>query len=294
MPWKVIEYQNIAGDQIVARVPEQGTFEVVSGSQLIVQDGQFATFFHDGKPADSFKAGRYALKTQNLPVLSKFLRVTTLSRTPFRSYAYYVALKTFNDLGWGTPQPILYRDDVFKMVNLRAHGTFAVRISSPRVFMQSMVGTQAVETTYAVEEYFRKIIVSRLAQILPKVLTSIVDLAQHYEKIAAYTKKAVYKDFDQYGLELVDLIIESISMPEDVQEAINRAAGMRAVGEDEVNKYERVARADALRDAAKQPGSGANGLTAGLGIGAGLGMAKEMMDQVTAKPNPASPPSVQQ
>ncbi len=286
MPWKVIEYQNVAGDEIVARVPPQGTLEIVSGSQLIVQEGQHATFFHDGKPADSFRAGRYSLSTQNLPLLGQLLKVATLSRSAFRSYVYFVALKTFTDFGWGTPSPILFRDKEFRMVNLRAHGTFAVRVSSPNVFMHTLVGTQGVETTYAVEEYFRKILVSRLAQTLPDVLTTVADLPQHYSEIAGRVKKGVHSDFDQYGLELVDLVIEAITLPDEVQQAIDRAAGTRAVSEGEVGKYERVARADALRDAAKQPGGAAEGITTGLGIGAGFGIAKEMISEVgSAQPS---------
>jgi membrane protease subunit (stomatin/prohibitin family) len=280
MPWKVIEYQNIAGDEIVARIPPQGTAELVSGSQLIVQEGQHVTFFHDGKPADNFRAGRYSLSTQNLPVLGQLMKIATLGRSPFRSYVYFVALKTFTDLGWGTPSPILFRDKEFRMVNLRAHGTFAVRVSSPNVFMHTLVGTQGVETTYSVEEYFRKIIVSRLTQTLPEVLTTVADLPQHYSEITGRVKKGVHSDFDQYGLELVDLVIEAITLPDEVQKAIDRAAGTRAIMEEEVGKYERVARADALRDAAQQPGGAAEGITTGLGIGAGFGIAKEMISEV--------------
>ncbi|MBN1359210.1 MAG: SPFH domain-containing protein [Sedimentisphaerales bacterium] len=280
MPWKVVEYQNATGDEIVARVPPNGTMDLVSGSQLIVQEGQYATFFHDGKPADGFRAGRYSLSTQNLPILGQLLKIATLGRSPFRSYVYFVALKTFTDLGWGTPQPVLFRDKEFRNVNLRAHGSFAVRVSNPKILMRTLVGTQGVETTYAVEEYFRKIIVSRFTQSVPEVLTTIVDLPQHYSELASRVRKKTHDDFDQYGLELVDLLIESITLPPEVQQAIDRAAGARAVGEDELGRYERVARADALRDASKQPGGAADGLTAGLGIGAGLGMAKEMMQDL--------------
>jgi membrane protease subunit (stomatin/prohibitin family) len=251
--------------------------DLVSGSQLIVQEGQYATFFHDGKPADGFRAGRYNLSTQNLPILGQLLKLVTLSKSPFRSYVYFVSLNTFTDLGWGTPQPVLFRDKEFRNVNLRAHGTFAVRVSNPKLLMQTLVGTQGVETTYAVEEYFRKIIVSRFTQSLPELLTTILDLPQHYSQIASLVCQRTHDDFDQYGLELVDLVVESVTLPPEVQQAIDRAAGARAVGEDELARYERVARADALRDAAQQPGGAAEGLTAGLGIGAGLGVAKDML-----------------
>ena len=285
MPWKVIEFQDETGEIMVARVPQQGTAELITGSQLIVQDGQVAVFFHDGKPTDGFRAGRHSLSTENLPVLSKLLNLVTLSKSPFRSYVYYVALKTFTDLGWGTSSPILFRDSEFRMVNLRANGSFAVRVGDPRVFLRTLVGTQGLETTYAVEQYMRKVVVSKLAQTIPSVMTTVLDLAQKYEELAVKVKQAVHDQFDQYGLALVDLIVEAITVPPEVQEAINRATGTRAVGQDELGHYERVMRTDSLRDAAKQPGSVVGeGLAAGLGIGAAMGIVKDMAGQAPSAP----------
>lgn len=295
MPWKVVEYQDPTGEIMVARVPEEGTAELITGTQLIVQDGQIAAFYHDGKPTDGFRAGRHNLSTQNLPVLSKLLKIATLSRSPFRSYVYFIALKTFTDLGWGTSSPILFRDTEFRMVNLRAHGSFAIRIGQPKVFLQTIIGTQGMGTTFAVQEYLRKVIVARLAPILPDVMTSIVDLPRHYDEIARRVKRAVHDEFDQYGIALIDLLIEAITLPPQVQDAINRAAGSRAIGQDELDRYERTARSDALRDAARQPGSQAGaGLAAGLGIGAGMGIAREMAGPASgaAPPGKMSPEQV--
>lgn len=286
MPWKVVQYQDPTGEVLVARVPPEGTAELISGSTLIVQEGQIGAFFHDGRATDGFRAGRYPLSTQNLPVLSKLLNLVTLSKSPFRSYVYFVHLKTFTDLGWGTPSPILFRDTEFKMVNLRAHGAFAIRIATPKTFLHTMVGTQGLGTTYAVQEYLRKIIVSRFTETVPEVLTTVVDLPKHYNEIAIKVKQAVRDDFDQYGLELVDLLVQSITVPPEVQDAINRAAGARALGTEEMDRYERLARADALRDAAKQPGGAAEGMTSGMGLGAGMHLAREMM-----KPPGQEPPA---
>jgi membrane protease subunit (stomatin/prohibitin family) len=279
MPWKVIEFQDETGQILVARVPPQGTAELVSGTQLIVQDGQIAAFFHEGKPTDGFRAGRYALSTQNLPVLSKLLNLAALGKSPFRSYVYFIALKTFIDLGWGTASPIMFRDSEFRIVNLRANGSFALRIRDPRTFLHTLVGTQGLETSADIEAYLRKIIVSKLTQILPTVMTTVLDLPVKYDELAVKVKQAVYEQFDQYGLELVDMIVESITVPPEVQESINRAAGTRAVGRDELGHYERVMRSEALRDGAKQPGSAAGaGLSAGLGAGAGISVAKDLLN----------------
>ncbi len=295
MPWKVIEFQDETGDIMVARVPQQGTAELVSGSQLIVQDGQVAVFFHDGKPTDGFRAGRYPLTTENIPVLSKLLNLATMSRSPFRSYTYFIALKTFTDLGWGTSSPILFRDTEFRMVNLRAHGGFAVRVGDPKTFLRTIVGSQGLETTHAIEQYMRKIIISKLAQTIPTVMETVIDLPVKYEELAVKVKQAVHDQFDQYGLTLVDLIIEAVTVPPEVQEAINRAAGTRAVGQEEIGHYERIMRSEALRDAAQHPGGVAGeGLAAGLGIGAGVGVAKEMIADSNAASESAGKMGVEQ
>jgi membrane protease subunit (stomatin/prohibitin family) len=150
-----------------------------------------------------------------------------------------------------------------------------------------------METTFALQEYLRKIIVSQLAQVLSKNLTTVLDLPLQYDAISVQIKKGVRDNFQQYGVELVDLIIEAITLPPDVQEAINRAAGTRAVGRDELQHYERVGRTDALRDAVQQPGGGtaSEGLTAGLGLGAGMELAREMAGQAapSATPSPSEP-----
>ncbi|MFO7976703.1 MAG: SPFH domain-containing protein [Candidatus Hydrogenedentota bacterium] len=291
-PWSVIEFQDDTGEIIVARVPQQGTAELTTGSQLLVQDGQLAVFFHNGKPTDGFKPGRYTLSTENLPVLSKVLNLVTYGKSPFRSYVYFLALKTFTDLGWGTSSPILFRDEEFRMVNLRANGSFAIRVKDPKVFIKTIVGTQGLETSYAVEQYLRRMIVSKVAQVLPTVMKTVLDLPVLYDDIAVKVKQAVHDQFDQYGLKLVDLIVESITVPPEVQEAIDRAAGTRSVGRDEAAHYERIMRTEALRDAAKQPGSEmGSGMAAGMGIGAGMGFARELAGQPTQE-NPQAQPQL--
>ena len=287
MPWKVIEFQDPTGEIMVARVPGEGTGEFVSGTQLIVQEGQIAAFFHDGKPTDGFRAGRYNLTTQNLPILGKLLKLATLGGSPFRSYVYFVALKTFTNLGWGTPTPVLFRDTEFRMLTLRAHGTFAIRISDPKVFLHTIVGTKGIQTTFDLQDYLRSIIVSKLAQIVAEVMKSVVDLPRHYEQISTRVKQAVRDDFGQYGLELVDLMIEAITPSQRVTDTVDQGAGARSVTDEEARRAESMARAEALRGAAGSPaGAVAQGLAAGVGAGAGLGMARDMLNQGAASPPP--------
>jgi membrane protease subunit (stomatin/prohibitin family) len=282
MPMSVIEFQDATGEILVARVPQEGTGEFVTGSQLIVQDGQVAVFFRDGRPTDGFKAGRYTLETKNLPAYG--------GRSPFRAYVYFVQLKTFTNLGWGTPQPILYRDKKFEAIHLRAFGAFSIRVGNPSTLLKTLVGSQGIETTYAIEEWLRKFIAARFATLLPSVLDTILDLAEKYGEIAAALKQTVHDELAQYGIELVDLLVESISVPDEVQKMINRAAGTRAFADSEVGKAKDLAMADALRDSANQPTGG--GMAEAMGMGAGFAMAQQMGASPGAPP-PAPPAAVQ-
>ena len=280
MPMSVIEFQDPTGEVMVARVPWEGTAEFVLGSQLIARDGQIAVFYRDGRPTDAFKPGRYSLDTQNLPVLSKILKLATFGlKSPFRAYVYFIQLKTFINLGWGTPTPILFRDTEFKAVHMRAHGSFSLRVANPSVFLKTIVGSQGLGNTHAIEEYVRRIIISRFADTLPKILKTVLDLPSHYREIEVSLKKAVFDDLEQYGIKLVDLLVEAITVPPEVRQMIDRAAGSRALDDSELKRYREAAISDALRDAAKQPGDGSSGITAGLGLGAGLEMARDMVSK---------------
>ena len=150
-----------------------------------------------------------------------------------------------------------------------------------------------METTFAIENYIRSVIVSRLGSYLPTVLTTVLDLPQQYREIAAGLKQAVKEDLDQYGLELVDMLVEAITVPPEVQQMIDRAAGSRALDRDELDRYQTVAMSDALRDGSKQPGGG-GGAVDGLGLGAGLAMGKKLLDDSAGGGQQAVPPELPQ
>jgi len=291
MPLSVIEFQDPTGEIMVARVPQEGTAEFLTSSQLIVQDGQIAVFYRDGRPTDAFRAGRYTLDTKNLPVLGKLINLVAYGgKSPFRAYVYFIQLKTFTTLGWGTPTPILFRDSEFRAVHLRAHGSFSLRVGAPSTFLQTLVGSQGLETTYAIQEFVRRVVVSRFAKVLPSILKTVLDLPAHYQEIETGLKQAVHDDLNQYGIELVDLLVEAITVPPEVQQMIDRAAGTRALDESELRRYQTVAMSDALRDASKQPGTA--GMAEAIGLGAGIGMAKEFVRPLAAGAPGAAPPGV--
>ena len=254
------------------------------GSQLVVQESQAAVFFRDGQALDGYRPGRHTLTTENLPLLRRLLGAGFGGKSPFRAYVYFVATKTFTNLGWGTPTPVIFRDAELRMVTLRANGSFAIRITKVRTFLNTIVGTRGIETTFALEEYLRSVIVARLNEVLGKTLKSILDLPVQYSSIALGVKQATADEFGQYGIQLVDLLVEAITPPPEVQEMINRATGVAA---QEEGKYKAIAAADAIRDAAKNPGGAGDGLGLGAGLGMGMAMAKGMAEQFAGKATPS-------
>jgi len=280
----IIEFLDDRGEIIVKKMPERGSGAFRLGSQMVVQESQVAVFFRDGQALDTFRPGRYTLSTQNLPLLGKIIGAPFGGKSPFRCYVYFVATKTFINRGWGTQAPVLFRDADFRMLSLRAHGAYSIRVVKPRTLLNSVVGTKGIEYTYDVEQFFRSVIVSRLNEILGSNMKSILDLSVLYNSIALKTKEAVATDFDQYGVQLVDFLVQAITPMQDVQEMINRAGGVAA---QDSEKYKAIAAADAMRDAAKNPGGAAGtGLGAGMGLAMGLGMAQQVAQSM-------NPPRVQ-
>ncbi len=278
MLFSVVEHLDPSGSTIVARVPEQGSGEFTTGSQLIVQESQVAVFYRDGKMCDQFGPGRYTLSTNNLPILRGLAKIAFGGKSPFRAYVYFVNLKVFRDLKWGTPERILYRDAEFRRgVNLGANGAYAVRVVDHVRFLNEVVGTQGLEDTRSIEEYMRKIIAARFANVLAKSQTSVYDLPAKYDFLAAKLKEAVSPEFAQYGLALVDLVVINISLPDEVVARINERARLDLYDPEDIAKAQQLAAADALPEAAGS--SGVAGV--GVGLGAGIPLGQAMANQLT-------------
>lgn len=281
----VIKWEDTSrGTRMVQRIPAQGMADLKLGTRCIVNEGQAAVFFRNGQAMDTLKPGGHTLSTENIPVLCKAYNLV-YKDAPFQSSVYFVSLKPFRDLKWGTKEPILLEDTKFGFVNVRAFGKFSIRITDPKTFVSEVVGTEGRQDSDDIERWFKDVVCARFADLVAEFMTgkSVVQLQSKRDEIAVATKARTADDFQKYGIELYDFIVSSISLPESVKEAINQRSQMGALGLNAGGQgYMQMMAAQAMRDAANNPGGSAgNMMNAGMGFGMGM-MMPGMMGQAMA------------
>lgn len=263
---EVIEWTDDSRDTVVYRFPVANK-EIKMNAQLTVRESQAAVFVNEGTIADVFLPGRYELTTQNMPVLTKLKSWKYFFNSPFKAEVYFVNTRIFTDQKWGTQNPITLRDPEFGMIQLRAYGVFAYRVVDPGVFMKEVFGTNSLFTAADISEYLRRLLISSFSDALAESKIAALDLVAHFDEFGALVREKTNIKFVGLGLSMTDMVIENINWPEEIDEAIKKRASMGILGD--VGQYTRFQAADALRDAAKNEGSG--GAFAGMGVGFGAG-----------------------
>ncbi|MCL1981050.1 MAG: SPFH domain-containing protein [Proteobacteria bacterium] len=261
---EALEWFDESGQELLHRLPGQGSGEIKYGAQLTVRESQAAILFYKGKACDAYGPGRHTLRTGNIPILTKLLSAPWGMVSPLRAEVFFVNLKTFPDLKWGTQDPVAFRDAELGLVRLRAHGVFNIRVAQPLLLINTLAGTMGRYTTEQVEDYLRQVIVSRFNDYLGEHLTSLFDLPGRFDDIADGLEKILARDFSRLGLALAGLYVTSITPPAEVQQAIDDRARMSVIKD--MDKFVRMKAAMAMEKAAAAGGE------AGAGLGLGLGM----------------------
>lgn len=264
---EVIEWLDNTGDTMVYRFPVVGQ-EIKNGAQLIVRESQAAVFVYEGQVADVFVPGRYTIDGGNTPILSKLGAWKYGFNSPFKAEVYFVNTKQFTDMKWGTSNPVMLRDADFGIVRLRAFGAYSLRVADPAEFIKEIAGTNAQFQTEDIDVQLKRAIVTEFSDAVAELKIPALDLAAQYKELGEQIRGKINEDFKGYGLEVTKFYVENVSLPPEVEAAMDKRASMGALGD--AQKYMQFQAADALRDAAQNEGGGA-GLGAGLGAGFAVG-----------------------
>jgi membrane protease subunit (stomatin/prohibitin family) len=267
----IIEWTEPSQNDILAyRFPRYNN-EIKMGAKLTVREGQTACFVNEGQLADVFKPGMYTLETENLPILATIKGWKYGFRSPFKAEVYFVAMRQWTDQKWGTQNPIMLRDPEFGPMRVRAFGTYAMHVKDPGTFLKQLVATDPTFETFEIATQLRNVIVSRFVDALAQAKIAVLDLAGNYDKISVAALQQIRPDLATMGLELTSFLIENISLPPEVEQALDKRAQMGVLGN--LDQYTKYQTANAIPEAAKNPGGLAG---AGMGVGLGVAMGQQM------------------
>ena len=281
----IIQWIDDTQDTMVYRFERYGN-QIKNGAQLTVRESQVAVFVNEGQIADVFQPGMYTLSTENMPILSTLKGWKYGFNSPFVAEVYFVSTKRFTDLKWGTMNPIMMRDQDFGIVRVRAFGSYTISVKDAGLFLKNVVGTDGEFTKDEIVGQIRNVIVAKFSDVIGNAKIPVLDLAGKYGEMGNFLVEQVQPSIDEYGIQLHQMLIENISLPPEVEEAIDKRSSMGAVGNlDNYMKYQAA------------QGIGQGGGTMGDAMGAGIGfalagqMAQNLANQGAAGTTPPPVPT---
>ncbi len=277
---KVIEWSDNSHNTLVYKIDTKKNV-IARGSALTVREGQAAVFCDKGRMADVFLPGYYKLDTDSLPVLTALLSWKYGFETPFKSEVYFVSTNRFTKQRWGTANPIMLRDPDFGAVRVRGYGTYSFRVKDPYVFMTELSGSHSTYRTEDISDHIRSMLVMAISDALGESGISVVDMAANLMELSDAVKDSLEKRFSVLGLELSDFNFENVSLPAELEKAMDENARLGMFRRN-MDVYTRMAQADALKDAAKNPGTAGSAMGAGLGLGMGMQMMNAVKEMSAA------------
>jgi len=290
----IIDWLDPTNDTIVHRF-ERFQNEIKMGAKLTVRESQVAVFINEGQIADVYQPGMYTLQTENMPILSTLKGWKYGFNSPFKAEVYFVNTKKFLDNKWGTPNPVMLRDPEFGPIRIRAFGVYEFRVVDAAKFIKDVVGTDADFTTEQVTNQLRNIIVTRFTDAVGEAKIPVLDMASNYNEFSAKVAGVIIEEYREYGLDMTKFLVSNISLPPNVEEALDKRSSMGIIGN--MNQYTQFQAANAMEAAATNPGGG--GASEGMGLGMGMAMAGTMMNSMNQSMNqnqqqPQGPPPMPQ
>ncbi|NOT76408.1 MAG: SPFH domain-containing protein [Cyclobacteriaceae bacterium] len=265
----IIEWTDDSTNTMVWRFPRHQN-EIKMNAKLTVRESQVAVFVNEGKIADVFPPGLHTLTTQNMPILTTIMGWKYGFNSPFKAEVYFVNSKQFIDQKWGTKNPIMLRDAEFGPLRLRAFGNYAIKVVDAGKFIKEIAGTQSHFTTEEVTEQLRNLIITRFTDAVAESKIPALDLAANYDELSKFISGKINPEFNELGIEITKFLVENISLPPEVEAALDKRSSMGIIGN--LNQFTQFQAANAMEAAAKNSGVASEG----MGMGMGFAMAQQI------------------
>ena len=294
----IVEWLDDTHNTLVYRFERHGN-EIKYGAKLVVREGQVAVFINEGQLADIFQPGTYTLETQNIPILSTLQGWKHGFNSPFKAEVYFCSTRQFTDLKWGTPGPCTMRDADFGVVRVTAFGIYSMRVGDPATFIREIVGTDGRFSTDEIEANLRGKLGVFIKEAMPEAGIPVIDLEGKVRQLSEILRDRLAVEFLKLGLEITEVQVQDIGLPEEVEAAIDKGGAMRAIGN--MQAFTQYEAARSIKDMAQNPGMGGSMAGAGMGMGMGMAMGQQMgqsMGQQSQQPvgmgGPGGPPPIPQ